>query len=237
MYFYALSILRIPVIAVSDELGQLLRSTFKANVTVVNNGVDSEIFYREENDMLLALKGKSKIVLVFARSDYRKGFDIAIKVLQQYREQIEKGSLAVWAVGEHLPVPFPVNYFGFVGQEYLRKILSCSDVLLYPSRHEGLPLFVLEALFCSCPVVTTKAVKILTDGKDGVVCDIDNIACLKKAVTSLIEEEQFHQNVVQEGLRTAQKYQLRESKREFYRTLLALYNQRSGHLSSNFLKS
>jgi len=215
VYFYCLRILKIPVIAVSEELGHLLRRRFNADVLVVPNGIDTDLFYPDRDEEYLDLKGNNKVILVFARSDYRKGFDIAAKVLLNFKKEIDIGDMSVWAVGENIEVPFKMRNFGFVPPEKLRKILSCSDALLYPSRHEGLPLFVLEAMACGCPVVTTKAVTIVQDEIDALVCEIGEVDACSKALKRIITDNGIREKIISNGLKKIKNYSILSSKEKF----------------------
>ncbi len=215
VYFYCLRILKIPVIAVSEDLGQLLKRRFNADVLVVPNGIDTDVFYPDRDEEYLTLKGNSKVILVFARSDYRKGFDIAAKVLLNFKKEIDIGDMSVWAVVENIDVPFKMRNFGFVPPEKLRKILSCSDALLYPSRHEGLPLFVLEAMACGCPVVTTKAVTIVQDEIDALVCEIGEVDTCSKALMKIITDNGIRDKIISNGLRKIKNYSILSSKEKF----------------------
>jgi glycosyltransferase involved in cell wall biosynthesis len=220
VYFFCLGILRIPVIAVSEELGQLLRKRFNANVTVVPNGVDKNIFYPDKDEEYLSLKGDSKVILVFARSDYRKGFDLSVKILSGFNKEIKDGIISVWAVGEDIEVPFKVRHFGFVPPENLRKILSCSDVLLYPSRHEGLPLFVLEAMACGCPVVTTEAVQFVTNHVDALKCKIEDVSTLSNYLNEVMTYEDLRKNITEGALATLKLFDINHAVNLFEKVLL-----------------
>ena len=227
LYYYCLTIRKIPVIAVSEDLGKLLSRRFKANVTVVENGVDDEIYFPDPDREFLDIKGNRKAVLVFSRSDYRKGFDIAVLVLSALKREIDSGSLAVWAVGEKIAVPFSMKYFGYVNSPTLRKILSCSDVLLYPSRHEGLPLFVLEAMACGCPVVTTEAVHFVRHNKDSLQCRIGDIDNLVKQVKVLLSSDSTRNAIRAEAFRSIKKYDIRLACSKFESALIQYHH--TGH--------
>ncbi|GBD97256.1 GDP-mannose-dependent alpha-(1-6)-phosphatidylinositol monomannoside mannosyltransferase [bacterium BMS3Abin06] len=215
VYFYCLRILKIPVIAVSDELGELLRKRFNADVSVVRNGIDTDVFYPDRDEKYRSLKSNSKVILVFARSDYRKGFDIAIQVLSNFRNDIDNGNISVWAIGEDIDVPFKIRKFGFVPPDELRRILSCSDVLLYPSRHEGLPLFVLEAMACGCPVVTTKAVKFVKNHTDALQSKVEDVKSLVDLVATLINNENIGSKIMQEAFETVKRFNIKHSMNMF----------------------
>ncbi|KJU87398.1 glycosyltransferase [Candidatus Magnetobacterium bavaricum] len=223
VYFYCLRVQAIPTIACAEALGQLLKRRFKADVRVVSNGVDTDVFYPDPEYM--SLKGGRPVVLVFGRSDYRKGFDLAIRVLAQFKAEIDTGSLEVWSVGEELDTPFNMRRFGFITPDRIRKILSASDVLLYPSRHEGLPLFVLEALACGAAVVTTEAANILTNGVDAVVCPIEDVDCLAKGLRAVLGEATLKSGLIAGGFSTAKKYVLSKSKRLFEEHILTLFKK------------
>jgi len=212
-YLHCLRILRIPVIAVSEELGQLLRKRFNADVRVVPNGIDTNVFRVDIDEEYLFLKGSSKVILVFARSDYRKGFDIAISILKGYKKEIEDGIISIWAVGENIGAPFTIRNFGFVPPEKLRKILSCSNALLYPSRHEGLPLFVLEAMACGCPVVTSGTVSFIIDGENGMIAE--TVSEFGEKLIDVLTNDRKREHIIHEGFATIKGYDLHNSKRSF----------------------
>lgn len=225
VYYYCLTIRKIPVIAVSEDIGKLLGRRFNASVTVVENGVDGEIYFPDPDSEFLAVKGNRKAVLVFSRRDYRKGFDIAVLVLSTFKKEIDNGSLAVWSVGEKIAVPFSMQYFGFVNPDILRKILSCSDVLLYPSRHEGLPLFVLEAMACGCPVVTTEAVRFVNNNKDALQCRTDDVDNLAKQVKLLLSSDSSRNAIRSEAFTSVKNYDIRLARRKFENALIQFHHR------------
>jgi len=226
-YFYCLKLRKIPVIAVSERLGLLLRKRFNAKVAIVPNGVDADFFYPDLDKKYKILKGDSKAILVFSRSDYRKGFDTAIQVISRLNDQVNKGDISLWAVGEPLHVPFKVRNFGFVPAETLRKILSCSDVLLYPSRHEGFGLLVLESMACGCPVVTSEDVPIVDHDETALVCKKDDVAAFADAVNELLCNDVLKRKIVGKGLKVVKKYSLSASRISFEQVLLNYHRELS----------
>ena len=186
VYFFGLKLLNIPCIAVSQTLKRELE-IYKKDITVVPNGIDFKTFYPEPDEDLLKEKKNKKAVVIFSRKDPRKGTDIALKVLSHLSYHISKNELIVWVVGEKIKndiFPYEVKNFGFVEENRLREILSSADVFLYPSRHEGMPLFVLESLACNCPVVTTKAVGELSKLPGVFICN--DISSTRKFVVLLL---------------------------------------------------
>lgn len=54
---------------------------------------------------------------------------------------------------EELSKGLPITFWGNVSPEVMPDYLNCTDVLILPSRNEGLPLIIVEALQCGCHVV------------------------------------------------------------------------------------
>lgn len=187
-YFIGLKIFRIPTIAVSYPLAELLRNRFCARVIVAENGVDTKVFYPEPDLDLCAAKGLRKAVLLLSRSDQRKGFDLAQYVMERLSESFSE-LFEVWTVGELSEGLFTglVHHdFGYVGEENLRRILSSADLLFYPTRHEGFPLMPLEALACGCPVVTTTAVPYGNNKPCFKITEIGDVEAMFSILSTLI---------------------------------------------------
>jgi glycosyltransferase involved in cell wall biosynthesis len=227
IYFLALTLERIPALAVSLPLAELLRRRFRARATVVENGVDTTVFFRDPDFPLLSLKGESKAVVLFSRSDQRKGFDSAIEVFKRLGTSFP-GTLEVWTIGERCPdvfLDFVHRDFGYLGEERLRQILSSADLLLYPTRHEGFGLLPLEAMACGCAVVTTSAVPYAVHGENALVSPIDDIDSLTANLITLLADEHLRNNLVQNAGKYAASCTLEESKRKFHAALLELFQR------------
>lgn len=205
LYYLGLKFFRIQTISVSSPLADLLRDRFSANAVVVENGVDTGIFYPDPDSDLIASKEDRRAVLLFSRSDRRKGFDIAKAVVSCLTEALA-GSFEVWTVGEPCAGTFSDivhRDFGYVGEDRLRKIMSSADMFLYPSRHEGFPLMVIEAFRCCCPTVTTRAVPYAVNKVNALVSDIDDVNSLAADCLSLLSDKSLKDHIVQQGFQYA----------------------------------
>jgi glycosyltransferase involved in cell wall biosynthesis len=73
----------------------------------------------------------------------------------------------------------------------LVKLYQRSDALLFPSRFEGLPIAVLEAMACETPVIaanTSSLAEVIEDGVSGILCPTDDIDAFVDACRKLAKE-------------------------------------------------
>lgn len=193
LYHVSLRLFRIPVIAVSANLARLLTQRFKAQVMVVENGVDTGVFYPDPDQELIASKGERKAVLLLSRSDRRKGFDIARQIVTCLRTT-HRGLFEIWTVGERCPGIFPDDVhrdFGYVNEEQFRRVMSSADMFLYPTRHEGFGLMPLEAFACKCPVVTTEAVPMAHHLVNALVARVEDVEEILSHAVALLDDNEL----------------------------------------------
>jgi|Deesub1362B_J571_1020462.scaffolds.fasta_scaffold00139_47 glycosyltransferase involved in cell wall biosynthesis len=222
VYFIGLRMFKIPCIAVSDSLKDELSKYSKNNLYVVHNGIDLEVFFPNPEPSLLKLKEDRKAILIFGRKDYRKGLDIALKVISELSNKINKNSLEIWVVGDKVDsglLPYRVRNFGYVDETKLRDVLSSADLFLYPSRHEGLPLFVLEAMACGCPVVTTKAVSIVTHMENAWVSEIEDVESLSEGVLKVFYDDDLLSTLLRNAFILVKQYNFKDQSEKFEKIL------------------
>lgn len=223
-YFVGLKFFRIPTIGVSFPLAHLLKNRFDATVEVAENGVDIAAFFPEPDQQLVLEKGQRQAVLVLSRSDQRKGFDLARAVMLRLAAS-HAADVEVWTVGEPSEGLFPGmihRHFGYVGEARLRSILSSADLFLYPSRHEGFPLMVLEGFACRCPVVTTEAVPYAINAVNSLVSKVEDVDSLTRDVISLLNDPSFAHRLAEQGYIFARKHSLLAASNTFVEKLLLL---------------
>ena len=222
LYFFCLKLMKVKVIAVAEWLSQILKEKYDADVVTVENGIDLNTFYPDPDEDLIRIKDDRKAVLLLSRNEYRKGFDIAIKVINklsnEYRNKIE-----VWTCGEELKketLKAKVRNFSWVTEDRMREIISSANTLYYPTRHEGLPLLPLEAMACGCSVVTTKAVSYVKDGGNALVANIEDTDNLKEKLMNVLNDELLREKLKKSGFDTVLKYDIKESQRKFEKAIM-----------------
>jgi len=226
-YLFSLTFFRIPAIAVSHPLGSLLSRRYHADVRVVENGIDTSRFFPDPDSELLTLKAGRKAILVLARSDLRKGFDIACEVIRRL-EVTSAAQIEVWTVGEEnasLFAGIAHRHHGYVDENRLRCIMSSADIFLYPSRHEGYPLMVLESFACNCPVVTTVAVPYAEQLVNALVSNIEDTDTLTAHVRLLLDDPDLADELASRAYRFALEHDLASTCQQFADSLESLHGR------------
>lgn len=227
LYSIGLRAFRIPVVAVSEQLAEIFRSRYRAQVQVVLNGVDRQSFYPDPSPELVASKHGKQVILIFSRRDQRKGFDLALTALNRLAE-MNFSPVELWTVGEPLSegeVTLPRRDFGYVGEAELRRIYSSADLLLYPSRNEGFGLMPLEAMACGCPVVTTTAVPYAVHMDNAMVAPTGDCDVLAACLQKLVLDEELRNSLRDAGQQFARMHSLSAATLQF-ETVLAGIVQR-----------
>jgi glycosyltransferase involved in cell wall biosynthesis len=170
----------------------------KDRVVIIHNGVpdpvriamDSSGVTHGRDCQLLALgelgprKGTPEILAALASSvlQSRPWFAVLAGngLVADYRVAIERLGLA-----DRITLP------GWVESEQAWLLLLQSDVLLLPSRLEGLPVAILEAMAAGVVVITTPVGAIpdaIVDGETGLLVPVGDALALSAAIARLIDE-------------------------------------------------
>jgi glycosyltransferase involved in cell wall biosynthesis len=131
-------------------------------ITVLRNGVDTELFYptaREEMRQLLGISGP--LLLSVGNLIPLKGHDLAIKALQQLEgmqliligDGPEKAALQ--QLSRSLGVADRTGFLDNLTQTDLARYYSAADVLILASSREGWANVLLESMACGTPVIAT----------------------------------------------------------------------------------
>lgn len=144
---------------VADAMRQALG---ERPITVVDNGIDTDRFRPADQTYarrVLGLPGGAPIIGTAARLEMVKGVDIlmeAVARLPKVRLAVAGGGSQADALrrrAERLGIDERVHFFGPV--DNVPMFHTALDRFCLASRHEGLPLSMLEAQACGVPVIVT----------------------------------------------------------------------------------
>jgi glycosyltransferase involved in cell wall biosynthesis len=177
------------VIAVSAEIRQLLVEDLgvpRPATRLVHNGVEPCATGRR------APPG-TEVVRIGAqgRLTAQKGFDLLIEAAGRLIERGLRPQVIIAGDGperarlESLAQGLPVTFLGFVDD--VSRLLSAIDVFCLPSRFEGLPFALLEAMMCGIPCVASRVGDVPEAlGHGGLTVPAEDVGALVSALECLL---------------------------------------------------
>ncbi|MHC1713196.1 MAG: glycosyltransferase family 4 protein [Solidesulfovibrio sp.] len=183
------------VVANSQGLAGLARKSAGATpIRMIPNGVDTKRFQPADEK-----PGDGPVQLLFVgRVVRQKGLDVLLDALALLPDKapfqltlIGDGPLRVELTekAQRLGLGERVRFAGWVGREEMPAALGRADVFVFPSRDEGMPNAVLEAMASGLPVAATRISgneELVADGETGFLVPPDDPASLAFALARLI---------------------------------------------------
>jgi len=206
------------VTAVSQYLRNRTISEFgiRRDIEVIYNFVDTNR-YRPVSDHCVrehfAPHGEK---LLIHASNFRpvKRVGDVVRVFARVREKIPARLLLVGDGPERLFVQHLVrelnqtDHVVFMGlQDYLERILPCTDLLLLPSEQESFGLVALEAHACGVPVIASRVgglPELVQDGKTGFLAPVGDVAEMAEKALTLLEDPKLHRSFSRKARRLAE---------------------------------
>lgn len=155
-------------------------------IAVVPNAVDTERFHpRDRNEMRAkhGLPRDRRIVAFVGNFHERKG---PLRVLEAIRPLSDVGAVFL-GEGADTPQGEQVLFAGRVANETVPEYLSAADLYVLPTRAEGSPNSIIEAMACGLPVVSSDIPSLVeTVPRDGaLLVDPDDVEAIRAAVARI----------------------------------------------------
>lgn len=204
------------IISISAELTEIYKSSRLPNEKLVEipNGVDTKKFspisslHKDSMRRMLGLPQEKVIVTFVGIIDKRKGVDLLVSAWGTISKKCEKCHLLLIGpktideneiVDENFVsniegelMSYSHDNFRLMGHiPNVREYLQVSDIFVLPSRREGLPNTLLEAMSCGLPCVTTRALwanGVIEESTSGFLVDVGDIQSLAQVVIKLIRD-------------------------------------------------
>jgi glycosyltransferase involved in cell wall biosynthesis len=150
-------------------------------------------------------KSNYKTILCVGRLIEQKGFDLLLDAFSRLKNREEyrlvivgDGPLAV-PLKTHtqvLGIEELVDFTGYDLNPY--RYMSHADAFILPSRWEGLPTVIIEAMACGCQIIATDCQygpkEILEEGKYGTLVHVGDTQALTNAIQNLFSNKLIHIN-------------------------------------------
>ncbi len=174
------------------------------------------------------LKTDRPVIISVGRLVHQKGYDLGIRAVEEVNR---KCPCYYWIVGEgeeeeklrkHVEsrgLSSVVSFLGYQGNPFL--FLKHADVFLLPSRYEGFPNVLLEAMYCSLACVVTRydrsVEEFVVDGEDGCLTQLGDAASMADAIEGLLHDPMLSRRIGTKAKERVQRCDIRLAKDEYER--------------------
>ena len=217
------------ITVVSNEQKSLIERMDReitSKITVITNGVKDEWFIKvSELDCshlsknLLREMQKGPFVLFYGRFVKAKGIDVLLKAWAQFVEEFPEYKLILAGDGEEkgnilnmidkLNLHKTVYLPGMIDRNTVKCLLASCRFVVFPSRWEGSPVSIAEALAVGAPIIATRVGAIpdmITHLKTGLLIDSDDVNDLVQEMKKLAASESLRKKLS----KNAREYAIRE---------------------------
>ena len=201
------------VVAVSEEIAQSLRRmrVSSARLTVIDNGIDMTPFTSAMPTLRAELgTGSAPIVGLVGRLAPQKGPDYLLRAARLVRRRMpdvryvfvgdgpEKTNLQ--AMAERLSIADKVFFLG--RRDDMPQIYRSLDLMVLPSREEGMPMTIIEALAAGTPVIATRVgsvPKLIRHQETGLLLESGDIKGLSDAIVLMLSKPELRREYAATG--------------------------------------
>ena len=183
------------LVANSKGLRQLaLNFNPKADVVIIPNGVDLDEYAPVQRNW------SAPKLLSVGRVVYQKGFDLGMRALAQCRNLDWEWVIAgdggarpeLEAMAKELGIAERIKFVGWQEKDELRSLYQAANLFLFPSRDEGMPNAILEAMSSGLPVIATQIAgseELVVHNETGLLVPTEDVQMLTNALKTLIPDE------------------------------------------------
>jgi glycosyltransferase involved in cell wall biosynthesis len=210
----------VPAQAMADDLIKL--SVLKAEkLQVMPNAVDFKHIHESlRNNVVseeISQQKKKKIIISVGRLEKIKGFDIGIRAFYELHKRMPS---YYWILGQgseeealkklarELGIEQDVKFFGFQQNPYL--FLKNADCFLLPSRSEGHPYTLMEAMYCEVPCVvshySSSVAQMIRDEFNGLVVESGNAVKMAEAMERVLLSAELRSKFISNAKKSVKEY-------------------------------
>ena len=164
-------------------------------IPIIPNGVDLEKFSAPERDW------SSPRILSVGRVVYQKGFDLALRALAELKDLGWQWTIAgdgpqmpvLQAMVEEHGLQNRIHFLGWLTANQLKEQYASANLFLFPSRHEGMPNAVLEAMASGLPVIATRIAgneELVVNDETGKLVPTEDVESLRESLRLLLVDAQ-----------------------------------------------
>lgn len=189
------------IVANSNGLRELaIQFDARFEIPVIPNGVDLELYKMD------ARSAATPRLFSVGRIVHQKGLDLALHALAGLKQLSWEWRIAgdgpqldvLKLLAQKLGIADRVHFLGWQAREQLIEQYHWSNLFLFPSRHEGMPNAVLEAMASGLPVIASRIAgseELVSNGETGFLFPSEDIEALRDALHKLISDADLRQTM------------------------------------------
>ncbi len=169
-------------------------------IPVIPNGVDLEKFPFPARDW------SAPRLLSVGRLVYQKGLDLAMQALSDLKDIPWTWTIAgdgpqmvvLQAMAAEHGLSERIHFWGWQKAEQLKEQYCAANLFLFPSRHEGMPNAVLEAMASGLPVVATRIAgneELVVNGETGALVPTEDVESLRESLRPLLVDAKMRERM------------------------------------------
>jgi len=182
------------IVANSNGLHDLaMKFDSRFEIPIIPNGVDLENIKVTEREWM------PPRLLSVGRIVHQKGLDLAMYALAELRNKEWEWVIVgdgpqmhtLKALVQKLEIHEHIIFTGWQNREQLNERYKRSNLFLFPSRHEGMPNAVLEAMASGLPVIASRIAgneELVVSGETGLLVPTENVEVLRDALRKLLND-------------------------------------------------
>lgn len=208
-------------VVLNDPLQEFL-SNEGLETEMIPNGVDVGEFpvSAEAAESVRAEYDEDVLVLFLGTITKRKGVDTLVSAAKELTRTTDASVRFILAGNRTVDEEFtatiedrvaaddlPVTLTGYIEYEHLRNLLTASDIFVLPSREEGSPMSLNEALASGLPAIGSNVSGIpaqIKEGRNGLLFEPGDVDGLRSALQTLIADPEKRESMATESRRLAE---------------------------------
>lgn len=155
-------------------------------------------------------------VLFLGRLDANKSPDVLLRASSGILEQYPNAKLIFGgdgypehyeALAQELGIADRCEFLGWVSGDAKEELFARAGVYCLPSKNEGMPMSVLEAMAHGIPTIATPVggvPQVITDGENGFLMPVDNENALSEILCELMASPELRESIGAAGRKTIQ---------------------------------
>lgn len=228
------------VTVVSKHLERKVRELVpQIHPSVISMGVDTSLFGRRHRIPGYFNQGDRKVILFVGRLAEKKGVTYLIEAMKQVDALLiiaGDGPLKQKLQAQAACLSHKVLFLGAKTHEDLKTIYASADIFAAPSitakdgDQEGIPTAIMEAMASGLPVVASDSggiSQLITNGKNGLLCEEKNIGQLAEKLNLLTNDEQLYHQISRMAEESIKQYDYSVIAKK-YAVILKTMEYRSG---------